>query len=459
MPTKTHLPIDRLLRRYDRSGPRYTSYPTVPEWSSSFDSGSFAAFLQRSGADPLSAYVHVPFCEKLCAFCACTRTIPKDRTVVAPFLDALERELDLVRELLPAPRRCNQLALGGGSPNFLDPTELARLVDAVDGRFPPEPGAERSAEMDPRRTTREQLAVLAERGFRRVSFGVQDLDPRVQAAIHREQSPAETLAIVEAARLLGFESVNLDLIYGLPEQTQTSFDTTLSQVIELRPDRIALYGYAHVTWVSSTQRSFTSRNLPSAEDRASLFFAALDRLETAGYRHLGLDHFALAGDELAIAADTGTLHRNFMGYTVARSRDLVAFGPSGISEVDGCYAQSVREFEEWRASIAAGRLATLRGCSLSADDRRRQWLIRSLMCQGTISPAAFRQRFGTSFEQVIPQAHTTLEGFASDGLVREDAAGGWRVTQTGRLFLRSIAMLFDAYLDPSPDTQRYSRVV
>jgi oxygen-independent coproporphyrinogen-3 oxidase len=450
-----------LIPRYDRPGPRYTSYPTAPVWTEDFGAADYREALGRAArrAEGLSLYVHVPFCEQLCTYCACNRTISRDHAVAVPYLERLAREIDAVAEATGGGKPHAQLALGGGTPTYLSPEQLARLSEALDARFPPERGAERSIEVDPRVTTREQLAALAERGFNRISLGVQDLSPVVQRAIHRVQSLEQTAAVTETARGLGFGSVNFDLIYGLPFQTPESFEDTLAEVIALAPDRIALYGYAHVTWVSKQQRGFERKDLPGPERKLAIFLTAIRRLAEAGYRFLGLDHFARPDDPLARAAEEGTLQRNFMGYTTRRAHDLIGFGPSAISELADAYAQSLREPEPWGEAVDEGGLATCRGWRLDDDDRRRKWLIQSLMCRGEIDPAAYAERFAEPLEARVPALAERLAPFEADGLLVADG-GAWRLTFLGRLFLRNVAMTFDAHLEaPSAERPRYSRTV
>jgi oxygen-independent coproporphyrinogen-3 oxidase len=444
------LRLRALVERYDRRAPRYTSYPPAPVWRDDFGEAEHRAALARVGGGQLSVYVHVPFCERLCTFCACNRIITQDHGVAVPYLEALAREAEAIARALPRTLRGVQLAIGGGSPSFLRPDELGRLVAIVDSAFPRAAGAERSIELDPRNTTRAQLEVLAERGFERVSLGVQDLSPEVQRAIHRIQSREQTEALVQSARDLGVRSVNFDLIYGLPYQTVASFDGTLDAVIDARPDRIALYAYAHVTWVAKQQRGFETRDLPSPEERLAIFRRAVLRLTEAGYRFLGLDHFALPGDDLARAADDGSLRRNFMGYTTRAGVDLVGLGPSGISELSDAYAQSARDPGAWQERLAAGRLPTLRGWRMTDDDLRRKALIQRLLCQGAIDAVAAD----------LPGLLQRLAPFEADGLV-ERSASGWAVTPLGRLFLRPIATALDAYFTPDDASapRTYSRAV
>ena len=448
--------VRRLIPRYERPGPRYTSYPTAPVWNEEFGEDSFRAALCRAQNRPLSLYIHIPFCERLCTFCACNREINRDHSVAGPYLDALELEAESIAEAIGGERRCIQLAVGGGTPTYLSVPELARMCRIADTHFPPEPDAERSIEIDPRVTTRDQLSVLAEHGFNRVSLGVQDISPKVQRAINRIQPAEQTERVTREARELGVRSVNFDLIYGLPFQTRESFDDTLSQVIDMRPDRIALYSYAHVTWISKQQRGFEKKDLPSAERKLEIFLHANERLSEAGYLFFGLDHFALPEDELSLAARTGDLRRNFMGYTTRASVDLIGLGASGISELRDSYAQSLRRPGEWSERIRSGRLATMRGWSLSEDDLRRKWLIQRLMCQGEISTVAYEDTFGEPLSARIPSLAEKLAPLVDDGLLATSGED-YGVTPTGRLFLRPVAMTFDAYLsEPEPSQPMFS---
>ncbi|MEE8557780.1 MAG: oxygen-independent coproporphyrinogen III oxidase [Myxococcota bacterium] len=437
--------IGKRIPVYDRPGPRYTSYPTAPVFSEEFGEADFKRALGRCRSATLSLYIHIPFCERLCSFCACNRTITRDHSVATAYLDALDREVDLAAAVIGGSPRAVQLAIGGGTPTFLSPEELARLCQIVDSRFPAADSAERSIEVDPRVTTREQLEVLAERGFNRISLGVQDFATPVQEAIRRVQSREETEAVAVAARELGMGSVNFDLIYGLPFQTVESFCETVDQVIRIRPDRIALYSYAHVTWISKQQRGFEKKDLPEPERKVAILLAATERFEKAGYRFLGLDHFAVPEDPLAVAAETGDLRRNFMGYTTQAGVDLIAFGASGISETADAYAQSLRDTSEWQGRLEEGHLATMRGWWLSDDDKRRKWLIQRLMCQGEVNAALYRSTFEEELSDRIPELQKALAPFVEDGLMTVDQEI-YRVEPLGRVFLRVLAMTFDAYL-------------
>jgi oxygen-independent coproporphyrinogen-3 oxidase len=440
--------LERILPRYVGAGPRYTSYPTVPAWQSEFSTQDHAAALRSlSGDDEISLYAHVPFCRSLCHFCACNRFITRDPDLVERYLNAIEAELDLVRAEVGHALRCGQLHWGGGTPTHLSAVQIERLFRAMTERFELVPGAEISIEVDPRVTTIEQLDVLADCGFNRISLGVQDTNPETQAAIHRIQPFEQTRRLTEAARTRGIERVNYDLIYGLPHQTPASFEATLDDVLSARPDRIALYGYAHVTWVAKQQRGFERGDLPDPQRRMQIFLSAIRRLLDSGYRSIGMDHFALPDDELCAALDQGTMRRNFMGYTTREGVDVLAFGPSAISEFADTYVQVERGLDRWFEEIEAGRLATLKGHRLSRDDRARRWIIGRIMCEAGISAKEVERRFGGCFRSDYAVELARLEGLQRDGLVDVSAAGDLSVSPLGRVLLRHAAMAFDAYLD------------
>ncbi len=443
---------DRLLEilpRYDQAGPRYTSYPTAPTWSDDFgpaDARAALARLAERGDEPLSLYAHVPFCSSLCHFCACNRVITKKQELPARYLEVLDRELEAVHDAIGATRALGQIHLGGGTPTHLSPEQLHRLFGAIRGRFDQAEGAEVSIEVDPRVTGEGHMQAMAELGVTRLSMGVQDFEPKVQEAIHRTQSVAQVEQLVDWARGAGLDGVNFDLIYGLPFQTEVSFDRTLDEVVRLLPDRIALYSYAHVTWVAKQQRGFERGDLPSAERKLRIMLLAIGRLLDAGYEYIGMDHFVRPEDELAVAAREGTLHRNFMGYTTRPARDLVAIGPSGISELADAYLQSARDLNEWDERVTKDGLATFRGHELSEDDHERSWIIHSIMCRMGVSAPEYRERFGADFAERHAHELALLEPLEADGLVERLGDGGLRVTADGQLLLRNVAMAFDAYL-------------
>jgi oxygen-independent coproporphyrinogen III oxidase len=455
---------DELLLDLAGPGPRYTSYPTVPEWSEAFGTSDAVAALERAAGradEPLSIYVHLPFCSRLCLFCGCTVEITKRRDRVEAYLDALDGEFELVAKHLGSRRGVVQLHWGGGTPTHLDPKQLERVFDMVARRFHLVDDAEISLEVHPHVTTFEQIDVLRALGFNRISMGVQDLDPHVQALIHRDQTTEETVRLVDYARRAGFEGVNLDLLYGLPAQTERTFGATLDTIAELRPDRLAVYGYAHVPWLKHAQRSLEEHGLPTPQERAGLFALALSKLGASGYEVIGLDHFALPTDGLHRAIASGLLHRNFMGYTTAPAREMVALGMSSISDVGGAFFQNERTAAEYEARIARGELPIVRGMVRDADDDLRRAVIQDLMCRMHVDLDELAVRFGRDdLAATFALEWRDLERYAAHGFC---ALSPRRidVTPKGRLFLRRLAMVFDAYLrEKQPDsTQRFSRTV
>lgn len=446
------LDLDHLLEvlpRYTTEGPRYTSYPTVPVWTEDFGLDDFRAELGRGGAkddEALSIYVHVPFCESLCHFCACNREITKDHGRADRYLATIERELAAVRAAMGAPRSATQLHWGGGTPTWLAPDETRRLFDAVTSTFPLRDAAEVSIEVDPRVTTERHIEALASCGFNRISMGVQDFEPRVQEAIHRIQPFDQTAHLSELARAAGFDSINFDLIYGLPYQTLESFSRTLDSLFEIGPDRIALYSYAHVTWKAKQQRGFERVDLPDADAKLQILLMAIRRFLSEGYRFVGLDHFARPDDELSRALEDRTLRRNFMGHTTQAGVELLGFGPSAISELRGSFAQSRRGVADWQSAVEHDGLATLRGHRLSNDDLERRWVIDRIMCHGEVRADEFAAVFGRGFADAYPSELAALDPLEDDGLIERAASAGIRVTPAGRLLVRNVAMVFDAYL-------------
>ena len=442
-----------LLDRYDRPGPRYTSYPPIPHWSDRFGEPEYRAALGDLAAtdDPVAVYVHLPFCVARCWYCGCNATVTRHASVQRAYVDRLERELALVGELLEGRRHAAQIHWGGGTPNFLPSEEIDRLMELLRGRFEPLRGAELSIELDPRVATTAQLEHLRRLGFQRISFGVQDFDPDVQTAMGRVQPEAVLRELHAAARGLGFRSVNYDLVYGLPRQTAAGFAHTLDTVAGMDPDRIACFGYAHVPWARANQRRIDASQLPGRHERFALFQLTVARLVEAGYRWIGLDHFARPEDELSLALDEGRLRRNFMGYLPDPAPHLLAFGTSAIGDVAGRFVQNDPHLGGYQRAIDAGRLATVKGHRLSAEDRLRRAAIERLMCTlelpyATLAPLAGG---GDPLEHFRPFAD---EGFITFG--RDRLA----VTPLGRYFLRNLGMALDAYAAPE-GAQRFSRTV
>ena len=455
-----------LLRRYDRPGPRYTSYPTAPQFSASFGEAELREAAQTSNGDPiprrLSLYVHVPFCLSPCFYCGCNRIITRDLSRADTYLARLYREIDLTAALFDRDREVIQLHFGGGTPNFFSPVQLREVVDTLRRQFHFSDSPERdiSIELDPRSISPEQIVELAAIGFNRASLGVQDFDPLVQTAVNRIQSVEQTLAIIDACRASGFRSVNVDLIYGLPKQNMEGFARTLDTVIQVRPDRIAVYGYAHLPDMFKAQRQIEALDLPTPEAKLALLQLAIEKLTAAGYGYIGMDHFALPDDELALAQARGGLHRNFMGYTTHADSDLIGLGVSAISHIGDSFSQNPRDLVSWQSAIDDGRLPVFRGMRLSEDDQLRADLIQRLMCQGEVPIAALERRYAIDFDVYFADAMQRLLPLVADGLVRIEP-GRIKVTSQGRLLLRNIAMCFDRYLDQSVTVTapRFSRAI
>jgi oxygen-independent coproporphyrinogen III oxidase len=447
-----------LLRRYDRPGPRYTSYPSAPRFRQDFTATDLRRHAARSNEEPiprdLSLYVHVPFCFSPCFYCGCNRIITRDASRGAPYVERLLREAELVSRLFGRDREVAQLHFGGGTPNFLDAPTLRGLIEGLARHFRFSASADRdvSIELDPRTMRKGDVAAYADMGFNRASFGVQDFDRTVQLAINREQSVAQTLAVIEECRATGFRSVNVDLIYGLPRQTVTGFRRTLDIIADARPDRVAVYGYAHLPHMFKAQRQIVEQDLPNADVRLELLQAAIERLTEAGYVYIGLDHFALPQDELSRALDAGTLQRNFMGYTTHAACDLIGLGVSAISHIGDSFSQNHRELPAWEIAVDQGRLPLHRGLTLDEDDVIRADVIQELMCSGQIDCSRVARRHDIDFDEYFADALAQIAPLEEDGLV-EASAGRIVATSRGRLMLRIIAMCFDRYLPAQPASE------
>jgi oxygen-independent coproporphyrinogen-3 oxidase len=457
-----------LAPRYDRPGPRYTSYPPAPHFTTEVASAGAAEAYAARGRDapPLSLYFHLPFCESMCTYCACNVVISRDYAIVGRYLAGLEKEVSLAsRALEGGNREVAQLHLGGGTPTYFRPDDLERLFGLVTSRFSLRPGAEVAVEVDPRVTTREHVETLARLGWRRMSLGVQDFDERVQEAVNRRQGRRATADLVRAARDAGFSSVNVDLMYGLPHQTLDGFRRTLDAVVsEISPERVSLFGYAHVPWLKAHQRKIDAATLPSPEARLALFHAGVLAFVGAGYEFIGLDHFAKPGDELAEGRASGDLHRNFMGFHTAAGTDMVAFGITGIGDVGGVYLQNRHRITEWERDLAAGRHPVEKGYRRTEDDRLRGGVIQSLMCLGRAERPVLEAGGRAPWRARYAAEAARLGEMAADGLltVSDD---GVRLTPLGRLFVRNVCMVFDAHLGKAPPAARkptgprYSRTV
>jgi oxygen-independent coproporphyrinogen-3 oxidase len=453
-----------LLQRYDVAGPRYTSYPTADRFVEAFGESDYLQALEqrRDGvgakAYPLSLYVHIPFCESLCYYCACNKIITKHHARGAEYLHYLEREVDLNMAHLGQGQMVSQLHLGGGSPTFLSDAELAQLMAMLRRNFQFARGGEYSVEIDPRTVTRERLAHLAEQGFNRLSFGVQDFEPAVQKAVHRIQPAEQVFDLVAASRELGFESVNVDLIYGLPMQTPETFERTLAQITQLRPDRIALYAYAHLPERFKPQRRIHTQDLPPAASKLVMLSSAMRVLMAAGYVYVGMDHFALPTDALAVAKRQGRLHRNFQGYSTQPDCDLIALGVSSIGRVGPTFSQNVKTLDDYYDLLNQGRLPVVRGMALTRDDLVRRTVIMALMCQGSVLFESVELAHLVDFKQYFAPEMESLAAMQEQGLLTMDDTG-IHVTELGWFFVRGVAMVFDKYLQADKNRARFSKII
>ncbi|MCC6211893.1 MAG: oxygen-independent coproporphyrinogen III oxidase [Burkholderiales bacterium] len=456
-----------LIRKHDVSGPRYTSYPTADRFVEAYGEGSLRHRLEDralsgvAGAGaPLSLYVHLPFCDTVCYYCGCNKIVTRDHGRSEKYINSLGREMAMVAGALGGPRAASysQLHWGGGTPTFLSAGEMRALLGLIDAQFGRAPGAELSLEADPRRVEPGRMAVLGALGFNRLSVGVQDFDPRVQQAVHRVQSLAETRRMVGEARASGFRSVNLDLIYGLPLQTLDSFGATLDKVIELAPDRVALYNYAHLPALFKPQRRIREADLPAAETKLQILTLAIGRLTRAGYLYIGMDHFARPGDELAVAQSQGRLHRNFQGYSTQAGSDMLGFGVSAIGSIGPSYYQNAKDLAAYTAAIDGGRLPVWRGIELTVDDLVRRAVIQALICNFRLSLEAIELSWLIDFRKVFAEEMRELRRLADDGLV--ELQPDWIVvTPRGRLLVRSVCMVFDRHLREQRRRAAYSRVI
>ncbi len=455
---------DELLRRYDISGPRYTSYPTADRFVEAFTAEDYAQALtqRRSGPAamtlPLSLYIHIPFCESLCYYCACNKIITKHHDRATEYLRYLEREVELHVDRIGRGQKISQLHFGGGSPTFLSDEELHTLMAMLRRNFQFVEGGEYSIEVDPRTIDPQRLDTLAELGFNRLSFGVQDFDPAVQKAVHRVQPAEQVFALVAAARAKGFASVNVDLIYGLPQQTPESFERTLAQVNQLRPDRIALYAYAHLPERFKPQRRINVVELPSGASKISMLSRSLAAFISAGYVYVGMDHFALPDDALAVAKRQGRLHRNFQGYSTQPDCDLIALGVSSIGRIGATYSQNAKTLDEYYDALNHGRFPIVRGLALSRDDVVRRAAIMALMCQGSLLFESIELAHLIDFKTYFSKELADMAALAEQGLVVVDAHG-IQVTAQGWFFVRGVAMVFDKYLQSDRTRAKFSKII
>ncbi len=454
--------IDRqTLTKYDVAGPRYTSYPTAPEWSSAITADDYISHLKIFGQNDktLSLYIHIPFCESLCYFCACNKVIrAKEEKVGDEFLVYLFKELEMVANMIGKRKIVRQLHWGGGTPSYLSETQIEKLFLKVQSLFNVDLNAEVAIEIDPRTVSADKLRLLRKLGFNRISMGVQDFDSKVQDDINRIQPYAQVAALNNLARELNFKSVNFDLIYGLPYQTTTTFKETVRQVIALRPDRIALYSFAYVPWLSKPQNKFNLDAIAKHEEKLDIFIQARGELMAQGYQAIAMDHFALATDEMAKAFNDGKLHRNFMGYTVKPADEYIGVGPSAIGFVENTYVQNVKVLPEYYEILSQGKFPVERGKVLTADDKMRQWTINQLMCHFVINKDEFLKKFNIHFDDYFKEEQPHVANCVEDGLIVVSSTG-IDVTDLGRIFIRNVCMGFDWYLRQKGSHQRFSRTV
>jgi oxygen-independent coproporphyrinogen-3 oxidase len=438
-----------LLKRFNRPGPRYTSYPTAPKFSPEFTDADLIAEIEATNSaettGDISIYAHFPFCEKLCYFCGCNMRVSHDRSLISRYNDYLKREIAMIGRKVSPARRVAQMHWGGGTPSYLTPAEIADVGGYIRSVFEFAEDIEASVEIDPRGLTAEHIEAFREAGFNRISMGVQDFEIKVQEAINRVQSEAISRQAIRWARDAGFESVNLDLIYGLPHQTLESFAVTVDKIVDISPDRLAVFNYAHVPWLKKHQELIRAEDLPAADERLRILQMTIEKLTDAGYQYIGMDHFAKQTDELAIAQNNKTLYRNFQGYSTRAGCDVYAFGMSAISQFENIYAQNVKTVPEYFERIDDGRAATHVGYRMTADDHIRKETIMQLMCHLNIDRRAIESRFGIEFERYFADDLPKLAEFADEGLL-EITGENIRVTGQGELIIRNIAMCFDAYL-------------
>lgn len=452
-----------VLKKFNRPGPRYTSYPTAPLFSPDFTDDDFEREIEETNSvsadHGLSLYFHFPFCEKLCYFCGCNMMVTRERGRISEYNKYLKKEIDLLQPMITRTRKAVQMHWGGGTPSYLTPGEIRDIGGYIKEKFAFDDDIEASVEIDPRGLTREHMEAFREVGFNRTSFGVQDFNLQVQETINRVQSEEITRQTVEWARELGYHSINLDLIYGLPYQTTDSFAETVDKIIDISPNRIAVFNYAHVPWLKKHQSVMPPEALPSADERLAILQMTIEKLTGAGYVYIGMDHFAKPTDELAIAQKENTLYRNFQGYSTKAGHDVYAFGYSAISQFENIYAQNVKNLKDYYERIDAGRTATNVGYRMTDDDHIRKETIMQLMCNLEIDKRRIESKFGIVFDEYFKDDVAKLEVFIGDGLL-ENTADKISVIGSGILIIRNIAMCFDAYLERmSKDRPVFSKTV
>ncbi len=447
-----------LIRRLDKNGPRYTSYPTADRFVDAFNADSYRQWVAKREHRPLSLYIHIPFCNTLCFYCACNKVITKDKSKAGEYVRYLVKEMAMQAGLLGPGQVVEQLHFGGGTPTFLSDDEIRQVMAAIRQNFKLVEDGEYSIEIDPRKVSDATIALLGEAGFNRISIGVQDFDADVQRAVNRIQSEEETLRVIHAARANGFKSVSIDLIYGLPKQTLEGFGTTLDKVIAANPDRLSIYNYAHMPTLFKPQRRIHEEDMPTGQMKLDILSLAVNKLTSAGYVYIGMDHFAKPEDELAVAQREGRLHRNFQGYSTHSDCDLVALGVSAIGKIGPTYSQNFRELEDYYDALDRDQLPIMRGMELNADDLVRRDIIQALMCHFEIDKQAFGRANGADFDQYFAAEQDELREYEGEGLL-EISPQRVVVTPKGRMLIRNICMVFDKYLRTRTEHARYSKVI
>ncbi len=450
-----------LIRRYDKSGPRYTSYPTAVQFHEGFGEAEYRRQAEHTNGNgrPLSLYFHIPFCDTVCFYCGCNKVVTKDRTRAAPYLGWLHREIELQAALFDRDRMVDQLHWGGGTPTFISHDEMQALMDKTREcfRLHEDDSGEYSIEIDPREVKTDTIALLRRLGFNRMSLGVQDFDPKVQKAVNRIQSEEQTLGALQAAREAGFKSISLDFIYGLPFQTLESFGRTLEKVIAIAPDRLSIFNYAHLPELFKPQRRINADELPAPQEKLNILQLTIEKLTAAGYVYIGMDHFAKPDDELAVAQRAGTLYRNFQGYSTHADCDLIGMGSTSIGKVGDSYSQNLKETDAYYERLAAGKIPVFRGVELSADDLLRREVITQLICHFDLEKARIEERFAITFDDYFATELAELKAMEQDGLL-DLSAGAVTVRPAGKLLIRNICMVFDRYLRERSQ-QRFSKVI
>lgn len=452
----------QLIKRYDKAGPRYTSYPTAVQFKEDYTAESYRKFAAKSNlsGQALSLYFHIPFCDTVCFYCGCNKVVTKDRSKGQPYLDRVFKEIEMLSGLFDPSRKVDQLHWGGGTPTFISHDEMRQLMAVTRQYFNlhDDDSGEYSIEIDPREVSRESITLLRELGFNRMSLGVQDFNPAVQKAVNRIQSKEQTLAALTSAREENFKSISVDLIYGLPMQTVESFDRTLDELIEISPDRVSVFNYAHLPERFKPQRRINEADLPSAAEKLEIFKHCMQKLTAAGYVYIGMDHFARPDDELTIAQQNGQLYRNFQGYATHADCDLVGIGITSISTMANSFAQNVRTLEEYYERIDKGELPIFRGVEIDDDDLIRREVIMQLICHFSLNFSAISNKFNINFNDYFSKELERYQVMLDDGLITMDKQS-ITVTPKGRLLIRNICMVFDRYIDPRVQTERFSKLI